>query len=98
MIAPQWFATGHIASLSAASLQRLMMRGGADDDHVVRAASESIAAVRQRGDSALREFALRFDGAVLGSLEIPMTRAIAALDSLPGDVRRALEHAATNIE
>lgn len=98
MTAPSWFATGSVASLSESTLRRLMDRGATESDSVVRATSEIVDAVRKRGDASLRELAARYDGAVLGALEVPMARARRALDSLPREVRRALEHAARNIE
>jgi histidinol dehydrogenase len=98
MNAPQWFVTGDVAALSRSTLQRLMDRGGAENGSIVRATSDIVSAVRTRGDSALRELALQFDHAQLDTLEVPMTRARESLDSLSPEVRRALEHAARNID
>jgi histidinol dehydrogenase len=98
MTEPRWFARGELASLSRVTIQTLMDRGTADNDLVVRATSEIVDDVRRRGDQALREQAMRFDGVSLDALEVPLMRAHDALDSLPGDVRRALKHAARNIE
>jgi len=58
---------------------------------------EIIEDVRARGDEALREMALRFDGASLDALEVPRALWQRALDGLDADVRAALELAAANI-
>jgi histidinol dehydrogenase len=98
MISPRWFASGQLASLSPAMRRSLMERGSAGNDSIVRATSEIVDAVRERGDDALRELARRFDAALLDALEVPMVRARSALDLLPREIRGALEHAARNIE
>jgi histidinol dehydrogenase len=71
MTGPRWFATGDLASLSRSTLQSLMNRGGGENDSVVRATSAIVSNVRTRGDSALREMALQFDGARLDALDVP---------------------------
>jgi histidinol dehydrogenase len=53
--------------------------------------------VRRRGDAALIEMALRFDGVTLDALEVPRTALTRALDSIDADLRRAMERSAANI-
>ena len=59
--------------------------------------SAIIADVAKRGDAALIEYAARFDGAQLSSLEVTREEMDAALGALDADLRRAMERAAKNI-
>lgn len=78
--------------------RRVLLDRSAAADGGVRAATASIIQqVRNHGDAALTEFASRFDGVDLGSLEVPRARAQEALDSLPDSLRTAMQRAATNI-
>jgi histidinol dehydrogenase len=88
---------GDAASLTAAQRRRLFDRGRATDPDVERETRAIIDAVRARGDDALRELALRYDGARLDVLEVPRTVWEGALADLDPAVRSALEHAAANI-
>ncbi|HSK20368.1 MAG TPA: histidinol dehydrogenase [Longimicrobiales bacterium] len=90
--------TGTIGDLTARDRHRLFDRGRATDPAVERAVRDIIAEVRATGDAALREQAARFDGVQLSALEVPREACMAALESLNGDVRAALELAAHNIE
>ena len=56
-----------------------------------------LAEVRERGDAALREFTLRFDGVAVDDLRVPPDAVRAALDAVPADLREALEAAHANI-
>ena len=56
-----------------------------------------LADVRQRGDDALRELTERFDGARIDELRVPDQEVQAALESIDGDLRAALEVAHANI-
>lgn len=70
----------------------------ADDPEVTRTVERIVEDVRSRGDEALREYAMRFDGAEPGSIEISeeeMDRGIAAV---PPAVAAAIDAAASNIE
>ena len=70
----------------------------ADDPEVTRTVERIVEDVRSRGDEALREYAMRFDGAEPGSIEISeeeMDRGIAAV---PPAVAAAIDAAARNIE
>jgi histidinol dehydrogenase len=67
------------------------------DPEVVAAVREIIAAVRERGDSALRELTKRFDDCVVLELRVPDDDLTRALDGLDPDLRAALEFASDQI-
>ncbi|MBT5138427.1 MAG: histidinol dehydrogenase [Acidimicrobiaceae bacterium] len=91
-------------------LQRIDLRGisGELSDHLPRpvvpsggpvdAVREILTAVRERGDAAIREFTVRFDGVRIVDPRVPVTDLVAALDRVPPDVREALKAAAASIE
>ena len=56
-----------------------------------------LADVRARGDEALRELTLRFDGAEVDELRVPQEALAGALDAIPAELRVALEVALANI-
>jgi histidinol dehydrogenase len=58
---------------------------------------EIIAAVRARGDDALREYTKRFDGCSVDDLRVPPSEVEAALEGASPDLRSALEYAAGEI-
>jgi histidinol dehydrogenase len=88
---------GDIEALDGAARARLFDRGRASDPAVQQAVRAIVADVRTRGDAALRELALRFDGAQMERLEVPLGLCHAALGRLDMEVRAALEQAAANI-
>jgi histidinol dehydrogenase len=59
---------------------------------------EILAAVRERGDEALRELTWRFDGVELGALRVPASEVAAAPGLLDGELVASLRTAATAIE
>ena len=59
--------------------------------------SEIIHAVRREGDQALRRYALAFDKAELGELEVSPETLDAAVESLDGELRQILTQAAERI-
>jgi histidinol dehydrogenase len=91
-------------------LNRLDLRGLGDDlrgklprpaqatEGPVAAVKEILAAVRERGDDAVRELTERFDGVTLTSLRVAPEAITAALEGLDPELRRALEYAAAAIE
>lgn len=83
--------------LTAEDEARLLDRGRAADPAVERAVASVLADVRARGDDALREQTLRYDGVRLDALEVPAEAGVAALEALDPGVRAALEEAAANI-
>jgi histidinol dehydrogenase len=91
-------------------LNRLDLRGIGDDlraklprpaqaaEGPVAAVKEILAAVRDRGDDAVRELTERFDGVALTSLRVAPEGIAAALDALDPELRDALTVAAAGIE
>jgi histidinol dehydrogenase len=81
-------------------LSRLDLRGCTDfaaalprpepDLGPVSAVREIVAAVRTRGDAALRELTERFDGCRVEDVRVPPAEIAAALDTVPDDLRVAL--------
>ncbi len=69
----------------------------AADDAVGPAVTEIIAAVRARGDAALRELTARFDGVELDMFEVPSERLTEALARVSPQLRAALELARDQI-
>ena len=89
---------GRLADLTDPQRELLLGRGRERPDaERERAVAEILAAVRERGDLALRELAKRFDGVELDRLEVPAARLRAALARLGGPLRAALEEAASAI-
>jgi len=62
------------------------------------AVSRLIDEVRARGDDALREITLRFDGVAPASFEVTADEFAAAEAAVPGELRAAMEEAAARIE
>jgi histidinol dehydrogenase len=79
----------------AAALERPAQQSRAEVDEVVRAV---IAAVRARGDAALREYTHRFDGVELRDLQVDEAEFAAARRALGTGERAALERAIENVE
>ena len=71
---------------------------GGDEQAVVASVREILAAVRERGDDAIRELTARFDGVEIDDLAVPPAEWKRALDAIPPSLRAALEAAAANIE
>jgi histidinol dehydrogenase len=90
-------ATGPLERLSDGARARLFDRGRATDPHVERTVRSIIAAVRDRGDDALREQTLLYDRVALAEIEVPAAACAEALEALPADLRAALEAAAASI-
>ena len=83
-----------------AKLDALLDRAPETNATVVQAVDEIVAAIRARGDAALLEYTNRFDRRTLNSgaeLEVPREQWQAAWESLPVDLKAALEAAATRI-
>jgi histidinol dehydrogenase len=86
-----------IGQLEPGTLDRLLRRGRPGDPDVAATVAQVIDDVRQRGDAALREQALRFDGAALDGLEVPRAAWTEALEALDPELRDALVAAADAI-
>lgn len=68
-----------------------------DDPAVDRAASEIIADVRERGDAALREMALKFDKAEISDFEVSEAEIAEACAKVSEEVKAAINIAKENI-
>jgi histidinol dehydrogenase len=80
-----------------ADLRNRLPRPAAQTEPPVEEVRGLLADVRERGDTAVRELAERFDGVVLDDLRVPDTEVAAALDAIPTELRDALEAAHDNI-
>ncbi len=78
-----------------AALERPVQQARADIEALVR---EIIAAVRVRGDAALREYTRRFDQTELETLRVSASEFAAAHSALDAEQRAALERAIENVE
>lgn len=70
----------------------------ADDPEVTQTVERIVEDVRSRGDEALREYAMRFDGAEPGSIEISVEEMDRGIAAVPPAVAAAIDAAARNIE
>ena len=83
-----------------AELAALTRYEAAQDPAVQRSVSDIIAAVRERGDSALLDYSRRFDRSTaqaVAELEVPRSRAEQALRELAAEPAGALRHALERI-
>lgn len=71
--------------------------GAAEGEDVAAAVAETIAAVREGGDQALRELSVRFDGATSESLWVPENALDDAVETLDSALRDALETSIANV-
>lgn len=78
--------------------KKLTERNIPDDPQVTRAVEEIIADVRTRGDVALRDYALRFDGTHLDSLRVSQEEIDEADAKVSPEVRQAIARSVANIE
>lgn len=79
--------------LSRSDLVALVPRARVDVAVASQSAAELIAAVRERGEAALRDQADRFDGGAPRSVRVDPARISEALRQLAPPVRAAIEHA-----
>ena len=87
------------ADLSAAERQTLCRRAEAGMEEVLPAVQRIIAAVRDRGDEAVRGFTREFDGADLDGQPLAVSEGeiASAAGSLPAEVRLAIQQAVANV-
>lgn len=79
---------------SSADLRTALAAPASDDDpRRLATVQEIIAAVRARGDRALRELTARFDGCDIADVRVSEAECEAALGGIDSDLRAALEHA-----
>lgn len=76
---------------TTAELRKAMPRGAVDVDSVLDQVRPVVAAVRDRGVPAALEMCARFDGVRPDRVRVPQDALVQALDTLPADVRDALE-------
>ncbi len=79
-------------------LRDRLPRPAAGGDEPLDAVRSILAAVRDRGDAAVRECTSRFDGVDLDELAVPAGECKRALDAIPAELRAALVVARDNIE
>ncbi|WP_417549644.1 histidinol dehydrogenase [Methylophaga sp.] len=81
-------------------LSELLAWEGVSDAAITDTVRNILADVKQRGDQAVVEYSQRFDrvkATAMAELEIPLSRAAAALESIPAAQRQALEKAAERV-
>lgn len=77
--------------------KELIDRTGAFDARALKAATDIVADVRERGDDALRELTQRFDGVSIEAFALPKSALDAAMDQVDEETLEALRHAAAQI-
>jgi histidinol dehydrogenase len=85
-----------IRATDEAGVARLLDRRPARNARIERTVSAIVSDVRRRGDTALVEYASRFD-ALDGPMEVTRDELAAAARRVPSPVRRAIRTAASNI-
>lgn len=88
---------GPFSDLSVTDKALILDRTAYVDSALAQTVASIISRVRNGRDTALRELALELDNATLTELEVPRARLAEALDSLPSDLRNAMERSAQNI-
>src|SRR5688500_2108311 len=86
-----------LASTNSKAVDRLLRPSHSDDRRIAATVGAIVAAVRRRGDVALREYVARLD-AFQGDLEISPDEIDEETARVPPRVRAALAAAARNIE
>ena len=86
-----------ILDFNALGPEEFLNRDIRAEEDVSAAVDDILAEVRTRGDDALREYAARFDGAALDSLEVTRQEMDAAMAGLDPDFLETLRQAADNI-
>ncbi len=74
-----------------------LRRTSAFNANALKAATDIVADVRERGDEALREYTSRFDGVELESFRVSQEAIDAALEKITPELSAALQHAAAQI-
>ena len=80
-----------------AQRQALSRPAVAEREQLIALVRETVARVRAEGDSAVLDYARRFDGGEPESLRVPLAHLDAALQSLAPTERQALERAIDNV-
>lgn len=77
--------------------ESLLNRTSAFNAYALKAATDIIAEVRTKGDAALRDYTLRFDGVDLQDFRVSQAAIDEALTNVDPQVAKALDHAARQI-
>lgn len=80
-----------------ATKTRIMRRAQANIDNAIKAVEPIIADVKARGDDALRDYALKFDGAQLTTIKATPEEFDKAEHALDQDLKEAIQHCARNV-
>ena len=75
----------------------LPLQSSSQDEGPLQAVRDILAAVRERGDDAVREFTSRFDGVELDDLRVSDADVAAGLAAIDSDLRASLEASAANV-
>ncbi len=86
-----------LKELPAADRERLLRRSQQDMEAIAPAVRAIIDDVRSRGDTALRDYTLRFDRVQLDTLEVTQEELAQARAALAPELLEALQHAARTI-
>lgn len=86
-----------LSRLNPEERRNLYQRTGVDFSRLVEQVAPLVEDVRRRGDAAVRELTLRFDGADLVDFRVPEEEMDGALSALPPDLREAMEISVANI-
>lgn len=86
-----------LSDLSATERDKLCQRNADQDQTILSVVRDIEAVVQDRGDEALREYAKRFDGADLQSLEVSPKEWSRAEDVVSQEFKEAVEQASRNI-
>jgi histidinol dehydrogenase len=86
------------ADTDAATRKRLMRRAQENIDSVMADVPPIIADVKTRGDDALRDYALKFDGAALKTIKASEEEFDRAEKNLDGDLKAAIQKCAANVK
>ena len=84
-------------SLSAIKTQIRQQTAQTTNSQVAISVANIISDVRQRGDAALRDYSVRFDGVALNNLKVSELDIDSAIAQVPDEVIAALKKAADNV-
>jgi len=87
-----------LAEVEATEYARLMQRSAADVQRVLPQVQAIMAAVRERGDAAVREFAARFDNVQLHDIRVSPAERAAARQQVEPALIESLQRARDNLE
>src|SRR5256885_9021141 len=87
-----------LADVDTVEYTRLMQRSAADVQRVLPQVQAIMAAVRERGDAAVREFSARFDGVQLHDLRVSAEEMTAARQQVEPVLIEGLQRARDNLE